>query len=205
MVYSEMSDEDLMNLFYEGDDLAFAEIHRRFLTPLVGAAFCRLPQMAGKREAADELSAQTLVQAADTRQRYSARWNPAKGMFRPWLFTIMHREVTSHLRRFGQEVPTSNLLVRYDSGEERRLEELLTTDDLAPLERLAQDELQAALRASIEELPESLRQIVAMLIDGLRQTDIAEILGISDATAMRYRRQAYAQLIESLRQKNVTD
>ena len=48
MVYSEMSDEDLMNLFYEGDDLAFAEIHRRFLTPLVGAAFCRLPQMAGK-------------------------------------------------------------------------------------------------------------------------------------------------------------
>ena len=90
-----------------------------------------------------------------------------------------------HLRRFGQEVPTSDLLVRYDSGEEHRLEELLTTDDLAPLERLAQDELQAALRASIEELPESLRQIVAMLIDGLRQTDIAEILGISDATAMR--------------------
>src|SRR5579872_4502250 len=166
MVYSAMIDEDLMILFYQGDDLAFAEIHRRFLAPLVRAAFLRLPQMAGKREAADELSAQTLVRAADTRQRCLARWNPVKGPFRPWLFTILHREVTSHLRRSGHEVPTSDLLVRSNSDEERHLEELLTTDDLEPLEQLSQEELQAALRSSIEVLPESLRQIVAMLLDG---------------------------------------
>jgi RNA polymerase sigma factor (sigma-70 family) len=97
------------------------------------------------------------------------------------------------------------LLGGEDSGEEQRLEELLSADDLAPLEQLMQEELQAALRACIEKLPEELRQVVVMLLDGLRQTDIAEALAISDATAMRYRRRAYARLIECLRRRQVAD
>jgi hypothetical protein len=39
----------------------------------------------------------------------------------------------------------------------------------------------------------------------IRQTDIAEVLAISDATAMRYRRRAYALLIECLRRRQVAD
>src|SRR5262249_12566242 len=131
--------------------------------------------------------------------------NPVRGPVRPWLFTILHREVTSHLQRSGHELPTSALSGSENSGEEQRLEELLSADDLAPLERLMQEELEAALRACIEKLPEELRQVVGMLLDGLRQTDIAEALAISDATAMRYRRRAYALLIECLRQRQVAD
>jgi RNA polymerase sigma factor (sigma-70 family) len=176
--YSPMTDEDLMTRYYGGDDLAFAELHRRFMAPLRAAAFRRLPRMTGRREAADELSAQALVRAALTRDRPSAQWDQARGPLRPWLFTILHREVTSHLQRSGRELPTSDLLGNEDSGEERRLEELLSADDLAPLERLMQEELQAALRACIEKLPEELRQVIVMLLDGLRQTDIAEALAI---------------------------
>jgi RNA polymerase sigma factor (sigma-70 family) len=197
--YSAMTDEELLTRYYEGDDLAFAELHRRYLAQLRAAAFRRLPRTAGRREAADELAAQALVRVALTRQRTTGRWNQVAGQVRPWLFTIMHNEVTGYLRRSGHELPTSDLPGSRDSGEERRLEELLTADDLAPLEGLLQEELQAALRACIEELPEALRQVVTMLLDGLRQTDIAEALGISDATAMRHRHRAYALLIECLR------
>jgi len=200
-----MTDEELMSFYYGGDDLAFAELYRRFLPNLVTAAFRRLPRIAGRREAADELSAQALVRAALTRQSAAARWNPNKGLVRPWLLTILHHEVTSHLRRSAPDRPASDILGAGNEGEERQLEELLSADDLAPLEQLTQEELQASLRACIEELPEALRQVIVMLLDGLRQTNIAEALGISDVTAMRYRRRAYGLLIECLRRKHVLD
>jgi hypothetical protein len=55
-----MTDEELLTRYYEGDDLAFAELHRRYLAQLRAAAYRRLPRIAGRREAADELAAQAL-------------------------------------------------------------------------------------------------------------------------------------------------
>lgn len=207
MDYSAMADEDLMGLYYAGDDVAFAEIHHRYLALLTRAAFNRLQltRIAGRSETADELSAQALIRAAHTREKPSARWNPNEGPVRPWLFKIVGNLATNRLRQSGHDIPTSDLLGERDSAEEQRVEELLTSDDLAPLARLVQEELQVTLRASIEELPEQLRQIVSMLCDGLSQTEIAKVLGISDATASRHRKCACARLTEALRRKHVAD
>lgn len=205
MDYSVMPDEELLTHYYNGDDLAFADLHRRFLPALVAAAFRRLPQIAGRRDAADEIAAQALVRVALTRESPATRWDSAKGRVRPWLMTILHREATNYLRRGPSARPTSDLSLGNVEDEEKQLQELLMANDLAPLERLTQEELQATLRACIDELPDPLRQVIAMLMDDMRQTDIAEALGVSDPTAMRYRKRAYGLLIECLRRKHVAD
>jgi RNA polymerase sigma factor (sigma-70 family) len=204
--YAAMSAEELMQRYYGCDSLAFGELHRRCSGELAAVAYRRLPRMPGRREGAEELAADALIRAAATKGRPSARWEEARGSVRTWLYTILHNTASTFLRRqHGIELTSTDLASGADSAEEQRLASLLADDDLGALDRLLQEELEAALEVCLDELPVELRTVLGMFRDGLIQTEIARILGISDATVMRYRLRAYALLAECLRRRNVAD
>lgn len=203
---SALADEELMETYYASDSAraadAFAELDRRYrpsltlslMQPRYNPRFLKLPRMAGRYEKAEELAAEALVKAAETKTRPSARWQRSRKRVYPWLFGILHNVVISFLRR-----KHARLVLTADCSLERRPDARPT-----PAEAIQLGAVQAALRECLAELPADLRVVCDLVFDqGMKQTEVAARLNMSAPTLTRRKQEACERLRCGLRRKGI--
>ncbi len=215
--YAAMTDEDLMETYYEEEDeeeanQAFAEIDRRYrprflmslLVPGYNKRFIKLHKMLGVEQKAEELAGEALFKAADTKGRPSARWSRARKPLHPWLFGILHNVAVSYLRRKPSRIRADSDLHSGDA-EETDSPLALAADPTPSADEILQHQaLLAVLRTCMDELPEELRQVCELIFDkGLKQTEVAALLKLSTPTLTRRKQLAVEQLRHCLRCKGV--
>jgi RNA polymerase sigma factor (sigma-70 family) len=215
--FAALTDEDLMDTYYlEGDDdranRAFAELDRRYRPAMVltltapgyNKRFIKLYKMPGMDQIAEELAAEALFKASDTKGRPSARWQRDKKPVGRWLYGILHNVVVSFLRPKRVPVkPDTDMTAPDDEGGS-------TLDAEAGHGPSPEDEMEnRLLREAVEEcrreLPEELQKVCELLFDrGLKQTEIAKILNLTTPTLTRRKQEACERLRECLRRKGIT-
>jgi len=123
--------------------------------------------LTGSREAADDLTQDTLERAWAKRELWQAGTN-----LRAWLFAVMHGVFVNSVRRLR---PTESLDVLAEAGNER-------ADDSAAAESaLAVRQLREALL----RLPDDQRQVVLLVgLEQLSYAEAAEVLGVPIGTVM---------------------
>jgi RNA polymerase sigma-70 factor (ECF subfamily) len=89
--YATFSDSVLAERSRDGDAEAFAELYRRYLTPVYRFIFRRV---GGDVAAAEDLTSQVFLEALDGLSGYRER-----GQFVAWLFTITRRRLADRYRK----------------------------------------------------------------------------------------------------------
>ncbi|MCB0035226.1 MAG: RNA polymerase sigma factor [Anaerolineales bacterium] len=125
------------------------------------------------REDAEEVAQDALVYALSNLGSY----DPTKGAFTTWLYTITVSRCRNKRRRKQlAQIPLLGWLM----GEERP-----TAGDINPLEqRFSRHEKHRAVREAIEQLPEKQREAVILrYFNELSYAEIGEVVGCSASTA----------------------
>jgi RNA polymerase sigma factor (sigma-70 family) len=177
-------DADLLRAHGAGDPHAFARLYDRydrssfqFIRRLLGAAHV---------DAVEDLHQETWV----TVSRSAGAFDPARGNFPAWLFTVARHKVFDHFRR--QKVAVLG------SGRE---DAAMTIPDPGPTPLDAVQSREAAQRlvAAVEALPLEQRGAFIMFADGgLSLGEIAAATGVAVETAKSRLRYARARLRQAL-------
>jgi RNA polymerase sigma-70 factor (ECF subfamily) len=140
--YRLASDEQLVDLVRAGDDRAFAAIHERYETRLLGYA---RQLLSGAHHDAEEV-----VQDAFVRALHALRADDREMALKAWLYTIVRNRALDVLRR---PVRTTDIEPHAAS---------LCDASADPHERFARGEDLDALVASLKRLPERQRTALVM-------------------------------------------
>jgi len=123
--------------------------------------------LTGSREAADDLTQDTLERAWAKRELWQAGTN-----LRAWLFAVMHGVFVNSVRRLR---PTESLDALAEAGSER-------ADDSAAAESAV---AVRQLREALLRLPDDQRQVVLLVgLEQLSYAEAAEVLGVPIGTVM---------------------
>jgi RNA polymerase sigma-70 factor (ECF subfamily) len=176
------ADIELLRAHRAGDLHAFAQLYDRYDRP----CFQFIRRMVGDADAAEDLHQETWIQVS----KNSAAFDPAKGSFAAWLFTIARHKVWDHFRR--QKV---SILA---SGED---DAALRVADPAPspLENVESRELAHRIVAAVEALPLAQRGVFIMFAHaGLSLEEISAATGAAVETTKSRLRYARATLRRAL-------
>jgi len=144
-----------------GDESAYRQIVDRYVRPALAVAW----EFSDTQEDAEDL-----VQEAFRRAVGALRSFDNSRPFRPWFFTI--------LRNVARNSASSRAL-RVHSV----LDETLPDEQPTPLDVVEKVELQARLDMELESLSEMQRVCFRLcVLEGLGSSEVAEALGLSDAT-----------------------
>jgi len=123
--------------------------------------------LTGSREAADDLTQDTLERAWAKRELWQAGTN-----LRAWLFAVMHGVFVNGTRRVR---PTESLDALAEAGGERADDSAAAESDLAVRQ----------LREALLRLPDDQRQVVLLVgLEQLSYAEAAEVLGVPIGTVM---------------------
>jgi RNA polymerase sigma-70 factor (ECF subfamily) len=124
---------------------------------------------------------------------HADRFDPARGPFETWLWTIVLNAARDAGRASGRRVALLDRLYRQHTHESGDLEDLT-------IRRLGDDELLAAVR----HLPKRQRTMVALRFGAdLSYREIGNQLGLSEAAALMAVRRALARLRRELQHKEI--
>ena len=155
--YATLSDGALVERSRAGDADAFAELYRRYLTPIYRFVFRRV---GGDAAIAEDLTSQLFFDVLSNLDRYKER-----GRFPAWLFTITRRRLADYYRKAVPEA----------------LEDLPDPGPGMP-DRLEQQENILRLGQLLEKLDKEKRELLQLRFsDELSFADMAAILGRSEA------------------------
>lgn len=161
MAHDGQPDEALVRRARAGDETAFRGLVERYLRRAMAVA----REFTGTLEDAEDVvqnAFHNMVLALD-------RFDPARP-FRPWFFTI--------LRNAARNAARGRAVRRHET-----LDEHLADQGSSPLERTEHADLQARLDASLDALPEMQRTCFRLqVLEGLTSGEVADALGVSDAT-----------------------
>jgi RNA polymerase sigma factor (sigma-70 family) len=175
--YADHSDEQLLGLFYQGDDRAYEELDHRHRNRLAGLARWRLDGWGDADERAREVTQETLLRVVRTRNGGLSPWQPLRGPVRPWLDTILDRCITDLFRREGRQLPTVPLGA---ADEEGSGEPAVPGHERSPQDQAEEADL---FRWCVQTLPAPLGTLVEMKFRrGMQQNQIAAALGLSNTT-----------------------
>lgn len=181
------SDEDLLLLFYEGDDNAFTELCRRYRLQFTAWAQRRLKEhpVAGRLQLAEDLAGLTLARIAGTRLRPLTRWRRERGTVRSWVYAILNHEIAGALRRRPPEQAATDVGAA-DNTDRPAAETAWCSVEPDPADQVAeQEEAERQSRLfheGLRELPFEQRVSVLLRLAGLTQRSIAGILGCPEKT-----------------------
>lgn len=176
-----VSDEDLMERFRDGDARAFETLLERHERKIFNFIF----RFVRQREVANDLLQETFLRVVKNAKRYTR-----KAKFTTWLYTIARNQSIDALRRQKHRRHRS---LDQSIGHEATGQTLL---DRVPgrspdgFERTDAHEVSARVSAAIDELSDEQREVFVMReIMQLKFREIAEIVGVSENTIksrMRY-------------------
>jgi RNA polymerase sigma-70 factor, ECF subfamily len=154
-----------------GDHDAFAELVRRWETPI--QRLCG--RMIGDLHKAEDLAQETFARVFVRRASYEPT-----GRFSTWLWRIAinlcHDELRRRTRRGEQSL-------QFEGADGEDGETAPVSPDATPSEELQTLEKSERIRAAVGRLPEKLRVVVLLRhYEGLKFAEIAEVLGIPDGT-----------------------
>ncbi|HEX9705706.1 MAG TPA: sigma-70 family RNA polymerase sigma factor [Gemmatimonadales bacterium] len=161
MASGELSERDVIRGAQAGDERMYRELVSRYVRPALAVAW----------EFTDALDdAEDLVQEAFRRVANALDRFDADRPFAPWFFTI--------LRNVARSAAGERALRLHAALDESAPDEGPTPEDL--VEHL---ELQARVDLQLESLPDMQRVCFRLcVLEGLSSREVAEALGVSDAT-----------------------
>ncbi len=141
---------------------ALEVLYNRYASRALGLAFKILQ---------DRDLAEQVIQDAFWRVWHSAdQYEPSRGSFSTWLFTIVHNLAIDQLRRRKSEIPL----------DDPQQAEAITAEVAAPdVSDLASRHLRAEeVRSALKTLPETQRRVLELAyFEGLSRREIAQLLG----------------------------
>ena len=181
---AELTDDDLIRMYREGDADAFDALFDRHHRSVYALACAMLR----RREAAEEVMQEAFVAVARTARDYVP-----KGRFRPWLMRIVRNMCLNRLSARRR---------RYRAvGEGGADPALVEAADPEPLERLASDERMAALERLVGGLPERQREAIALYaFEQMSYREVAEVMEVPLNTVKTLIHRARAALARGMAQ-----
>jgi RNA polymerase sigma-70 factor (ECF subfamily) len=190
-MYPDLSDEELMELASEGDEMAFQELARRLrpgLRVFLGRLGCGLAE-------AEDVAQEALIRLWVHRRSYRAGRR-----LRPYLLEIAKNVFLSHVQRHGSR-PASVAFPTEPSALDRLLLRAGWQVE-GPEAEVMSRYREYRLSRAVGELPTGERLVFVLKHhEGLRYGEIAELLGIAEGTvksrmfrAVRLLRQALPDL-----------
>lgn len=188
----DLSDEDLLHRFHDGDAEAFAVLLGRYERPLYNFIL----RSVRRRDRADELLQEAFLKVIQRSAEFKGH-----SKFSTWLYTITrnlcidhsrkmvfrrHRSLDAPAPRAGSD-PGPTLLDR-TAGNDPRVDRQAISSDLR--ERIA---------AAVEELPDDQREVFLLRqVQGMPFRDIAEVVGVPENTVKSRMRYALERLQRAL-------
>ena len=163
-----------------GDRAALRTIYEREAAVMIGVAM----RIVKRRELAEEIVHDAFVQI----WRHAARYDPALGAGRSWMFAIVRNRAINALRDTSREqtAPEEEIAAAIDLGN----------DGAKAFDRLAEG---SALRRCLERLDARRRAgVLLAYVEGLSHGEIAAKLGVPLGTAKSWITRSLAQLRECL-------
>ncbi len=145
----EITNEELVAQYLQGDELAFKEITNRTL----GNVYSFALRFTGNESDAQDIAQETFVKA----WRHLASYRPETSKFSTWLMRIAHNTAIDYLRK-KKQVPFSS----FDVEEKNVLAETVPDPALLAEEALIQAEDAQTLQAAIQQLPAPQREVLLL-------------------------------------------
>jgi RNA polymerase sigma-70 factor, ECF subfamily len=179
----DVSDDDLMRLYRDGDADAFDALFDRHY----GVVYRFARTMLGNDAAAEEVLQETFLAVARAADRYDPR-----GQFRTWLLRIVRNRCLNRI-----ESERTRRAMTQATGLEAA-----TSDGPAPPERMESDERLARVRAALATLPDRQREALALYaFEQMKYRDVAAAMTMpvnSVKTLIHRARAALAATLEDM-------
>jgi len=176
------TDHRLVDRASGGDREAFGELYDRHVMPVYRHVYC----MVNDRQLAEDLTAQTFLQALQAIARYEERGLP----FRAWLLRIAKNLAISHWRTQRNHNSSRN------NGSDRAI----SSPELFCEAKLREEEVWRA----VHSLRGDQRQaIILRFVDGLSYPDVAQVLGKSIGAVRVIQYRALSALRRALEDGNL--
>jgi len=177
-------DATLVRAARRGDQEAFAQLVRRYLRRGMAVAF----EYAEAREDAEDVLQDTFVRV----WRGLERFDPERGPFAPWFFTVLRNTARNAARHRGLRTHGA-----VPPGQ------AAATD--TPYEALRRRELREQIEAAVRTLPPMRRSCFRLcVVEGLSGAEAADALGIAESTVRVHvfkARQTLRDLLEAWREE----
>jgi RNA polymerase sigma-70 factor (ECF subfamily) len=185
-----ISDEALMHQILMRSEDAFEIIYKRYYSRI--RAFCQ--KMANNAFDADDLTQEVLVTVFKKREQF----NPDKGTFEQWIFTIAVNHCRNAWKKKEREVAFVNEMAPIIFA---------TSSEGIPGYALEQVEIHELLKASLNALKNPVEQTVLRLYyyEGMKYQEISEIFGCSIRTVGNWLESAKRNLKIHLKEVGITD
>jgi RNA polymerase sigma factor (sigma-70 family) len=182
------TNEDLLQLWYHGNQNAFGILDQRVRGKLIGRVYRHLPiRLPAKMETAEDLASDIIVKAICTRGRPNARWCPEKGSVLNWLMGILKNGIASFMRtKKGKELLMTDMAPVYEDGESEPFENTIPDHWTGPEQGLVELEQQQRIQDAVQRLSGQDRAILVMRIEERKTLDeIGRKHGLSESTTYR--------------------
>jgi len=188
----ELSDEDLMFRYRDGDEACFTELVRRYKTKLVNTAY----RVVGDFAKAEDVVQETFLRVHRNRDRYRSI-----ARFSTWIYTIALNVARNELRNTKRKRLVSLDAFGGNSDSDPSTYEI--PDESAMPDRDAETrELRKIFNRAIEKLPERYRTVFVLRdVQELSYEEIAEILKIPKGTVksrMNRARLKFKELVDPI-------
>ena len=175
----DMSDEELLAAFQQGDPGAFERLLRRHRGPL----FTFLVRMTGDRAKAEDLAQETFLRLV----KGAAAWEQ-RARFQTWLYTIARNLCVDQSRR--DKFRRTDSLDADGPGDEPPLVDSVAAEGPGPERGAESARLRPLLQAALLSLPVEQREVFILREQaGVPFKEIAEVIGVNENTIksrMRY-------------------
>jgi len=185
---SDLSDEELLGAYQNGDTEAFKTLFGRYRGPLFNFLL---------RRVRDRGRAEELYQDSWTRviERCAEFRGDAK--FSTWLYTIARNACIDHQRKMKFRGHAS--LDETQRGASHSMVERVANPGLGPDELVAGEALGHRIARAVEELPEEQREVFLLRqLQGMAFKEVAEVVGVPVNTVKSRMRYALERLQQGL-------
>ncbi|SRR5258706_332858 len=186
---SHLSDDALVNLMRKGDEEAFVALYRRRQPDIYRFIF----GMSSSRMITEEVTQEVFIILI----RHAARFDPARGSVRSFLYGIARNCLLQHLERerpyvsYAEEIPRNGLST---------VQEAVATDMNDPLADLTTAEMLDDLRQAVLTLPLKYREAVVLCdLQEMNYVDAAAVLGCPVGTVRSRLHRARDLLLHKLK------
>lgn len=190
VVWSQLSDAEIMVRVREGDDSGFSILIEKYRKQMVHFMF----RMSRNQAVAEELAQEVFLRVYRSRQTYRA-----EAKFSTWLYRIATNLGVNHARDTKYERTAQNVYLDQPDPETGTSPDVADST-LSVEQELVRDERMQAIRKHVMALPE--RQRSAVLMHKYQEMDykeIGQILKLSESATKSLLFRAYQTLRENLK------
>jgi len=176
-----MDDETLLARFLNGDARAFAELHGRYLVRIHDYFWARRASRGDAEDLVQEVFMHVFLRAAT--------FDPQRGRFCPWIFTIAHNCLADFCGRRRREF----------SGTDEDFANV-PDDDPDPTPPIESDLTERIwhLRSCIERLPPAWREPIVLRLQPMLIREVAGVTGDRPGTVGRQLHEARERLLRCM-------